>query len=219
MELATSSAPVTLEDVLKMQTECVRDGEFNERNGTGSYIVLGRMIELRHEIAKNANEPDREVSRTVGVVMDWRHFHSGPLLGLTKDRRQILILSKVPPLPDIVDPNWVDTQMVEMSYGRIRAAALTEQERKALGITLKEPPKIKQRFIEHMSGKTKDDKFMVCRPLTQILFKIDGVQGFTIIDFTGDSYTGEHAAFFLDPLTGEGHIYGGEFQIAALKTQ
>lgn len=210
------AATLTLENILDLQNEIIKQGEYNERSGAGGYRVLGRMIEMRHEEAKDSNTPDREQTKNVGLVMDWKHFHNGPALGLTKDRKQLLFLSRVNPLPDLVDPNWRDTQMVQTSYGLIPARALSEEALKAQGITLQNRPMIKQRFVDHMSGTI--GKFYVCRPLTQILFKIDGVQGFTTIDFTTDPYNGESAAFFLDPATGEGHIYGGDFQVAALKT-
>jgi hypothetical protein len=208
-------ATMTLADILEAQNGIVRQGEYNERSGQGGYRVIGRMIQLVHEVARDANHPDEEVTKKIGVTMDWRHFHNGPLLGVTKDRSQILFLSKVPPLPDLIDPNWKRTQYVEMPYGRVPADALSEEQLKAAGIKLENPPKIKQRFVEHMSGTWGD--FMVCRPLTQILFKMDGIIGMTTIDFANDVYTGESAAFFLNPVTGEGHIYGGQFVIAALK--
>lgn len=211
-----TAAPLTLEDVLKHQTELIKQGEYNERSGLGGYRVLGRLIELRHEISKDANEPNREETKKIGVSMDWRHFHNGPLMGLTKDRTQLLFLSKVNPLPDIVDPDYKQTQMVKTDYGLIPAASLSPEALKAQNITLEKTPMKKQRFIDHMSGTF--GNFMVCRPLTQALFKIDGLIGMTTIDFASDVYTGESATFFLDTETGEGHIYGGQFQIAALRT-
>lgn len=212
-----TAAVVTLQDMLNARNELVRQGEFNERTGAGGYRLIGKMIEMRHEVAKDSNAPDREETKKIGVTMDWRNYHNGPALGLTRDRTQLLIIGKVNPLPDIIDPSWIPTQFVNMPYGRIAAAALSPEERKASGIVLEEPPKAKQRFVDHMSGRL--ENFMVCRPLTQILFKIEGVQGMTTIDFTADPYPGtfKHSAFLLDPANGEGHIIGGQFSIATLR--
>ena len=201
-----------LMDILEAQNEIVRQGEFNERSGLGGYRVLGRLIQIMHETARDANAPPDSLARKIGVTMDWRHYHNGPLLGLTKDRSQILFLSKVNPLPEIIEPGWVPTQYVDMPWGRVAAAALSPEQLKAAGIVLEKPPMVKQRFLDHMSGRL-GEKFMVCRPLTQILFKIEGVQGMATIDFEADSYTGDHAAFFIDPSTGEGHIYGGQVRL------
>ena len=212
--MATAAATVTLENILEIQSDLVRQGEYNERSGLGGYRHLGQMMEMRHEIAKDANQPDQEVSRKIGLVMDWRHFHNGPAIGLTKDRSQILILGKVPPLPEVVDPTYKPSQMVKTAYGMISAAALPPEELESRGIKLEKTPMMKQRFVDHMSGTF--GKFMLCRPLTQILFKIDGQIGMTTIDFQSDPYDGTSATFFLDTATGEGHIYGGKFQIARM---
>jgi hypothetical protein len=206
----TSTATVTLEDILRMQNELVRQGEVNRASGIGGFHQIGRLIELRHEVAKDANSPNKELALKTGVVMDWRHFHNGPPLGISKDRSTLLITGRVTPLPTITDPNWHPTQKVKLENGdEILAAALSAAELEARGIKLDIAPQIKQNFVSHMSGTFGD--FMVCRPLTQALYKMDGIPGFGIIRFANDVYSGESAAFFLNPATGEGHFYGGQF--------
>jgi hypothetical protein len=204
----TSTATVTLEDILRVQSGQVREGELNA-SGVGGYRPLGRLIELRHEVAKDANAPNKEVALKTGVVMDWRHFHNGPPLGISKDRSTLLITGRVPPLPTITDPAWHPTQRVTMPYGEVLAAALSAEELEARGIKLDLAPQVKQNFVSHMSGTFGD--FMVCRPLTQALYKMDGIPGFGLIRFANDVYSGESAAFFFNPGTGEGHFYGGQF--------
>jgi hypothetical protein len=204
---ATATATLELENILELRAQWAREGEIN-RNGVGGYTTLGRLIELRHEVAKDANSPNIEMAKKMGVVMDWRHFHNGPLLGLSRDK-QLLFIGKVNPLPTLTDPDWKLTQMVDMPYGRIPAASLSAKELQERGIRLEIAPQLKQNFTSHMSGTFGD--FVVCRPLTQASVKMDGIPGFLLIKFANDVYTGESAAFFLNLMTGEGHIYGGQF--------
>lgn len=204
----TSTATMALEDILRQRNEMARQGEINA-SGIGGFRVIGRLIELRHEVAKDANSPNVELAKKTGVVMDWRHFHNGPVLALSKDK-QLLIIGKVPMLPTITDPTWRPTQKVKLKNGdEILAVALSADELQARGIKLDEQPQIKQNFVSHMSGTFGD--FMVCRPLTQALYKMDGIVGFGLIRFANDAYTAESPAFFFNPGTGEGHFYGGQF--------
>jgi hypothetical protein len=208
--------PVTLDDVIARHRQLKRMGEYNERSGHGGYIVLGRVMQIVHEVVRDANAIDEDLAKRIGVSMDWRHFHNGPTIACTPDRQELLIIGPVQPLPEIPDPTWKQ-KMVEMPWGTVNAGVLTEEELKAKGITLSKQRMIKQRFIDHMTGTYGD--FMVCQKLTQILFKMDGVIGMTTIDFIDHNhYTGESASFFLDTLkNGEAFIIGGGFHIAALK--
>ena len=213
-----TASTLTLADAIEQQNKLIRMGELNEHTNDGGYRVLGRLIELRHELAKGANHPDRAITDKVGLTMDWRHFHNGPLLGLDRARTQLLVISPVPPLPDIPDPNFEFSKFVELDGNRIPLTSIPAEMRKTLknsdgsipaGLDgeMERPQMRKQRFVEHCSGTF--DKFMVFRPITQALYKIEGLVGMALIDFFPDSYSGDCPTFFLDPATGEGHFIGG----------
>jgi hypothetical protein len=206
--MASVGSELSLYDKLQMQNALVKEGEIN-RDGVGGYREIGRMIELRHEIAKDGNSPNVAAAKKTGVVLDWLHYHNGPRLGLSKDRTQLLIIGKVQMLPPIKDPNWKLTQMVKMDYGQVPAAALSPEQLKEAGITLEDPPMVKQSFGEHARGTFGD--YMVIGPLTQALYKIEGIKGMTLIRFASDVYTGESPMFYVQPGTGEGHFCGGQF--------
>jgi hypothetical protein len=221
-----TTATLTLAERLAEQTKIVELGEYNERSGVGGYRIIGHLIELRHEVARDANSPGsvplvQETSedaaaaaralKKTGISMDWKHFHNGPQIALDRSRTQILIIGRVPKLPEIPDPDAQLTQFVNTDYGRVPAAVLSAAELKERGITLDTPRMVKQTFTEHMSGTF--GKFMVCRPLTQALYKVDGLIGLNLINFASDTYSGESPTFFLDPTNGEGHILGGQFYL------
>ena len=227
MPLVTDKA-TSLGDVFKMQNEVVRLGEANEARGIAGYRVIGRLIELRHELARDANAPGQEgivgtsaaqqeraraALNKTGLSMDWRHYHNGPMLAVYPARspQQLLVIGKVNPLPKIPDPDWRESQMVQMSYGQIRASMLSAKEITDLGITLEERPMIEQDFMDHAIGRLRGSATVVVSPLTQALYKVEGLQNMNLIDFSADVYDGTQPAFFVNLETGEAHFHGGKF--------
>jgi hypothetical protein len=197
--VATASPIVNgLAAALEQQDALIRAGEFNERTGQGGFRVLGKLIELRMEVARDANAPSRALAAKIGNVLDWKHHHNGPLLGCDPMRRQLLMLSPVPPLPDIVDPSWKPTKFIKMDFGSIP----DENEVR---------PMIKQSFEDHASGRWTGTNFLVFRPLTQALYKLDRVIGMSLISFASNIADGTSPAFLLDVTTGKGHFLGGSF--------
>lgn len=209
---------MSLVDALAQQDELIRAGEINDRTGTGGYRVVGRMIELRHELAKDANAPQRAITDAMGLVMDWKHFHNGPVIGVDRTRTQLLVLSPVPKLPDIPDPTFEYAKFVTHNGNRIPLTSIPAD----LRLTLKNadgsrpegldgeneaPRMLPQRYVDHASGTF--GEYMVFRPLTQILYKMDGIVGMALIEF--DQEAPEKAAFLLNPATGKGYFVGGRF--------
>jgi hypothetical protein len=217
-----ATATMSLADAISRQNELIRAGEYNERSGTGGFRVLGRLIELRHERPAEGQVPARDITDKVGLSLDWKHFHNGPLLGMDRSCTQLLVISKVGPLPDIPDPNWKLGQFVELDGNLIPLASIPAEMRATLknrdgssvsGLDREQekPPMRAQHFIEHASGTW--GSYLVIRPLTQALYKIDGLVGMNLIDFSSSIGEGNSPAFLLDPATGEGHFLGGQFHL------
>src|SRR5579872_3974020 len=51
--MATAVA-LSLGDAIEQQNKLIRMGELNEHTNDGGYRVLGRMMEMRHELSKGA---------------------------------------------------------------------------------------------------------------------------------------------------------------------
>jgi len=216
--MATAVA-LSLGDAIEQQNKLIRMGELNEHTNDGGYRVLGRMMEMRHELSKGANAPQRALTDLTGLTMDWKHFHNGPLLGLDRTRTQLLVITPVPPLPDLPDPSFEFSKFVELDGNRIPLASIPMEMRKTLkngdgspvaGLDgeIERPKMIKQKYVEHASGYW--DRFMVFRPVTQVLYKMEGIVGMALIDFSADPYREDMPTFLMDPANGEGHFIGGK---------
>ena len=186
MGIATA---LTLEDVLKLQRERVRRGEFT---------LLGRLVKVVLEPARNAPLPPREQTRVLGVSLDWQDI--GPTLGLSFDQQDLLIVAPVPPLPKIADPTWKPPLGVD-TYG----APLP-------GFTPQAPPLIEQRYENFTNARVRNSTFLVFSPVAQVLFRMLSAPAFRIIKGSA-GFDGTQLTLLIDPTTGEGHFYGGRFII------
>ncbi|HWE00682.1 MAG TPA: hypothetical protein VG345_16640 [Bryobacteraceae bacterium] len=209
--MSAIAVSMPLAEAVAQQNELVRQGEFNSKTGLGGFRVLGRLIEIRHERPTGGNTPARAITDTVGLSLDWKHFHNGPPIGLDRSRTQLLFLDRVPPLPEMIDPNWMPSQFVEVGGNRVPLGSVPKDMYKTLGITaeLEAPPRVKQNFVSHGCGTWGD--FLVIGPLTQALYKIDGIVGMNLIDFASSTYAGDSPMLLINPATGEGHFLGGRF--------
>lgn len=216
-----AGAQLSLSDQIRLQRELMAEGEYDPQSGKG-YIVLGRMIELRHELAKDGNAPARSITDRAGLVLDWKHFHNGPVIARDRASRNLFITSRVGPLPDLPDPDFEFTKFVLLDGNKVPLKSIPVDMRKTLknsdgsrveGLDgeSEAPRMIKQRYVDHARGTF--EEFMVIGPVTQVLFKIDGIVGMSLISFSGDAYTGEMPMFLLNPANGEAHFAGGQFTI------
>jgi len=174
--MATAVVQLSIEDRLKIQRERVQRGEF---------LALGKLITIVLEPARDANLPPRDQTKVWGVRLDWMGM--GPMLGLSLDQQDLLISTPVPPLPKIVDPQWMPGDSVE-------------------------PPLIEQRFEDRASGRLRNTTFMVFQPVAQILYRMAGNPAFRMIRGQ-DGPDGTHFALLIDAFSGQGHFYGGRFII------
>jgi hypothetical protein len=194
---------------MRIQNDQVRAGEWTGASSTGKYVVLGFLLQIVLEIARDAAHPDLSVTKRIGHTLDWMHYKRAPMIaqsvspsGLGHD---LLIVGAVPPLPDIPDPAWKQKMATQQE---IEAAMKTPD-----GWQPDRAPMVKQKLEERSSAVLKDSSFLIFQPVTQILFKLNGVPGFRQIEADTSPADGTKLAFLLDPNIGEGHFYGGRYVI------
>jgi hypothetical protein len=125
----------------------------------------------------------------------------------------VLIVSRVPELPDIDDPKFKPQEFVEFMGNRIPLASVPEHYKERLvkeGVknvnqSVSRPEQLKNRFMDHACGSF--GPFLVVRPITEAWIKLAGVQAIQKLVFTpnGNDFPG----LYLDPSTGEAHFLGG----------
>jgi hypothetical protein len=208
---------VIFDETIHRQRALVDRGEITKENGQGGYTVLGRLIELRYELTPDHRVPTHLRPDLRGLVIDWGNPQNGPLVGRARGAEELLVISKVKPLPDIPDPTFVPETFVTWNNNRIPLASIPPDMRANLknddgsavgGVDqqIGHPRMMKQRFVDHCAGTV--GEFMVFRPLTEGLVKLAGLPQLLKIAF--ESQGAAQAGFYLNPATGIAHFLGGK---------
>lgn len=215
-----------LQAQIERRREIVRRGEITRENGQGGYTILGSLIEIRYErTADHGDVPTHLRFDVRGNVIDWVTPKNSPLVGLDRAKSILLVVSKVPALPDITDPSFLPQEFVTIDGNRVPLASVPLEMRDRIRsqqmtnsdgtrITgadqkITKPKMIKQRYADHACGWM--GEFMVFRPITEALVKLAGIAALQKIFFqkSGNDWPG----FYLDPETGEGHFLGGHSEL------
>ena len=127
------------------------------------------------------------------TIMDW-YGKAGPLLGLTHDAREILVITPMVPLPPIPDPTWKHSGKVQGNGG----------------LRHEKPPMVEQSMLDRATGviESQEGDWLVFQPLQQIMFKAHGAAAWGIIECHADP-EGRHAALLYHPRTEEAHFCFG----------
>jgi hypothetical protein len=211
----TQNTALILEASIERQNELVRRGEITKENGQGGYTIFGRLIELRYELTGEQKPPEHLRNDLRGLVIDWCNPKYGPLLG--RAGQELLVISKVQPLPDIPDPTFQQKTMVIWNNNLTPLVSIPPDMRKGLKNSdgslvegtdqeITRPRMMKQRFADHCAGTM--GEYMVFRPLTEGLVKLVGVAHLLKVKFESAGAT--QPGFYLNPATGEGHFLGGK---------
>jgi hypothetical protein len=194
MTPVTTATAMSPADILRYQDDIVR---------TGQYVFLGRLKCIVLEAAKDANVPPEDITRLMGVRLDF--YDEGAGIGLSHDRTQLVFLSPVMRrdgkvgLPDIPDPTWKPSSNPHFDGdGKV---------------VFQKPPMIPQPLSERASCRIKRTNFLVFEPVAQILFHPDGIAEYWLANCHADPRTGTHLALIVDEKTGKAHFYGGIFEI------
>jgi hypothetical protein len=174
-------------DILAYQDECRRTKKFKSM-GEVKCIVLEAQL--------NANTPTPDVTAKMGVRMDW--MNRGPHIAQT-DGGMLMFESAVPPLPGMPDPNWKPT----------KAPYFGEDGK----IVYDKPDLLPQPYEQFAKGKLKGTNLLAFEPVMQILVHPEGFETYWIIECEADQGTGTHMALLIDPATGAGYFYGGNWRI------
>jgi len=210
-----------LEAAIEARRELVRRGEITKSNGQGGYTILGSLVEIRYERTPDHGPMPEHLRFDVrGCVIDWVSPKTAPLVGLDRAKTQLLVVSHVPPLPDIADPSFRQVEFITWNHNRIPLASVPPEMRDHLknqdGSIVRgtdrdvtKPKMIKQRFVDHCCGSL--GEFMVFRPITEALVKLSGIVALQKILFSkkGRDWPG----FYLNADTGEGHFLGGHSEL------
>jgi hypothetical protein len=136
----------------------------------------------------------------VPLKLEWRGV--GPLVALSKDSQDILIVGRCPHPPKLPPYDWVPP------VGWAKTAKLNER-----GVPMMpKPPMIEQRLRDRASGVLAGRKlgmeFLVIQPVTQLLVVLPGKCGLATVACSAD-FSGRHTAFLYDPKREEGYLLFG----------
>lgn len=214
----TRNAAIDIDAVVAKQNELVRRGEITRENGQGGYTVFGRLVEIRYELTEDHHPPAwmLEMAKVRGLVIDWGSPKEGPLLGKSRDG-ELLVISKVSPLPDIPDLSFTQHTMIRLDGNEIPLSSIPIDMRPGLKNSDGTPvigtnqeiikPKMqRQNFVDHCTGHI--GRLMVFRPIFEGLVKLAGIASMVKIKFEAQGAV--MPGFYLDPESGEGHFIGGK---------
>lgn len=176
-------------EMIEVQRRQIRRREFRPL-GKLEKIMLG-------ENAVPRPEPDNPLVRRgfpVAISLDWRN--KGPLIGLSQDEQDVLIVGQMIHPPDYPDPHWKQGPPKKFVNG----------------FPVPETPRmVPQRLRDRCYGSTldKDRKvWLIFQPITQILFLLQERTGMGIIRCEAD-YSGRHATLLYNRKLQEGHLLFG----------
>lgn len=192
--------PFTMGERIKMQREMIVKNQFT---------ILGRLhwILLDHEGMRVPNPQEAVYQRN---LFDWQGI--GPMLGLSADEQDLLILNAVPHPPDIT---VTDTQKFHYEHERASESYPHGREIAVIDTPAK---KIEQRYRDRTCERFRLDgmSFLHFCPVAKILIKPKGYAAWqTLSCETGFDDT--RTAFLVNRRTGRGHFVGGRFVLGSHK--
>lgn len=193
---------------MRIQEERCRDKEWI-RVGRLTTVVLERQMSTRGMSASkprysspaaarmNISESLKPFSEWQAqawsrLTLDWLSYKNAPILGISRDRNDLLLPHGITPLPNIPDPLWVPSQAGEVT------------------------PRVPQRLEDRAYGKLKarDGRvYLVFQPVIELcVFVGQGAGGFGRIRCMTDPADGTHSALLIDEKSMQGFFVGGSFQ-------
>jgi hypothetical protein len=148
------------------------------------------------------------------ITLDWLSHAKGPIIAISRDRRDLLLPYGMAPLPDIPDPRWVPQHAQQ---------ACPNSKKGCAGCI---PPRIPQRLTgcpvvgDRVTDKLTDRRggrcYGVLHPITQMCLSLMGPKsGLVRIRGGVDPLDGTHMAMLIDdsnPEQMQAYFVGGRFQ-------
>jgi hypothetical protein len=192
--IITKSA-ITLTDRIKIQQQRIRDREYTRIGKLTCVVWEGQRSTAGASQSGELSGAFSKWQRKTwcAITLDWLTHLNAPVLAISKDRNDLLIPFKLPPLPDIPDPRWNGPKVAapadckDPKIPRIRQllAGCPVVGDRACG-TIK----------DRVSGKT----FLIFQPLTELQVMCGGGKesGFGRIRCTTDPSDHTHSALLVN---------------------
>ena len=214
--MSMTSAVMTPADILKIQNEFVR---------TGNFEPVGRMQKIA--IGANAKyiapENDPIIARNGRFI----ELRDRPLpIGQSRDRSLLLICSPLidrstgyVALPDLPDPNWIPPPPTKEEVEGVQVYDVNAKRMvtKFPESTARQARMIPQRLEDRAEGILENTNFLIFSPVIGISFQPEinsrMIGDAWLIECRHDAATRTDMALLIDRQTGEAHFYGGAYEI------
>lgn len=168
------------------------------RVAAGEFTPLGALERLQIEasgigvLEGNSLAQDKKVSAS----LDW--YKTGPLLGLSRDEREILVCGPMLPPPPLPDPKWEQPAIYDGRGFLVR----------------KKAPLLPQELSERACGQLQAGRrqWLIFQPIHQMLVIAAGKKGWLHLNWQADA-AGRHCCLIYHPPSCEAHILCGRFEI------
>ena len=207
----------TLADRLKIQQDTSRNR---------SYITIGRLTSVVFEAQRsiagfsqskaryaNSNQAhlvsdamkpfsQRQAELWASITLDWLTHKNAPVLGISRDQRDLLLPFGMPPLPAIPDPRWQPKKATDVA--------------KRIPQLLCGCPVVGDRVRDKITAR--DGRvYGVIHPVLELCVMLGGAQGgFARIRGGVDPTDGTHLSLLIDdsnPEQLQGYFVGGRFTL------
>ena len=211
-----------LTDQINMRREAVNDSK--------NYAIWGRMYRLLFDpFGMNRPDPrslDHAVIRPNELNWENDNPQEAPVLALSKNDKNLLIIGPVPPLAELTefdtnDPkHWVKTNLPGWQIprgGRVEHGKIVGQIPAGM-MPRRYPQRYSDLTIDFIGGNGEEphfsnpDCFFLIQPVSQIYIHLAGVAQPGLVE-PRTAPDGTKMAFLINPKTREGHLVGGMIRL------
>jgi hypothetical protein len=204
METASQTAPApmiitkptfTLTDRIRIQQERIQNRE---------YYRIGRLTCVVWEVQRStigSSQSDVpgmfskwQRKTWCAMTLDWLTHTNAPILAISKDRNDLLIPFKLPPLPDIPDPRWNGLKVAPAADCKTAKVPRIEQRLAGCPVV---GDRACGKITDRVSGKT----YLIFQPLSELQVMCGGGlkdSGFGRIKCATDPSEHTHAALLIN---------------------
>jgi hypothetical protein len=200
--LATIAAPsiickptFTLTDRIRIQQQRIQDRD---------YVRIGKLTCVVWE-AQRSTAGSSQSSDVTGafskwqrktwssMTLDWLSHNNAPIIAISRDRNDLLIPFKLPPLPDIPDPRW-------SGFKKAPAADCVNPQVPRIPQLLANCPVVGDRACGRITDRVSGKTYLIFQPLTELQVMCGGGKesGFGRIKCGTDPADRTHSALLVN---------------------
>jgi hypothetical protein len=186
---------ITLTDRIRIQQQRIRDREYTRIGKLTCVVWEGqRSTAGSSQSSELAGAFSKWQRKTwCAITLDWLTHLNAPILAISKDRNDLLIPFKLPPLPDIPDPRWTGHKVAP-------AADCKDAQIPRIAQLLAGCPVVGDRACGTIKDRISGKSYLIFQPLSELQVMCGGGKesGFGRIRCTTDPADHTHAALLIN---------------------